>query len=365
MLIGINCFRDVEIRSIIKNQNIKGICEITKDSDVEVYDTNEDDIVKEYISEILNIYSPASDLPNDFPIERLNYIEDVLFEEWTVFNVSKENIKKIVVEVCKDVYTENSLIYTEKVGMEKICDSEFLKKNSLLRESSWEKFMSSIKNINRFHSKHINLELLEEFFCSKRMQRIVRKASECLFRARVSDEKGMKEGEMEPPPANRASAGRANSAGIRCFYLADSIETTLHEIRARDLDYISVASFKPNKELRIVDLSILDNISPFLQQDNFDYEWFAINISILKKISMEIAKPLRRQDSELDYLPAQYISDFVKCLGFDGICYRSTLNREGLNYAFFDYKKFKCIDVKLYHIKSIQFETEVVEAFCI
>lgn len=60
---------------------------------------------------------------------------------------------------------------------------------------------------------------------------------------------------MGPPPVKFATAGRANSAGISCLYLANNIVTTLHEIRARDLDYISVAAFKLCKELRIVDLS--------------------------------------------------------------------------------------------------------------
>ena len=362
MLIGINCFKDVELCSIIESQDMKGICEITGEVDVPVFNTDEDDILRDYITEVLNIYSPASDLPNDFPIENLNYIEHILYEEWTIFNTSKENIKRIIMELCKDAFSADSLLFIEKVGMEKLCDSEFLRRNSLLRESSWEKFMSSIKNINRFHSNHINLDLLNEFFCSSQMQRIVQKDSGNLFRARISDENGIKMEEMGPPPAKLATAGRANSSGISCLYLANDIITAFHEIRARDLDYISVAFFKPNKDLKIVDLSNLDSISPFSQfsQTSFDYEWFAINMSILKKISIEIAKPLRRQDSELDYLPAQYISDFVKSHGFDGICYKSTLNKNGLNYAFFDYKKLKCVDVKLYHINALLYDSVLI-----
>lgn len=360
MLIGINCFRDIELRSIIESQSKIGNCEITGEAGIPVYDTIEDDILRNYISEILNIYTPVSELPNDFPRENLNYIEFILYEGWTIFRVTKENIKRIVMELCRDTYSSNSLLFTDKVGMEKLCDSEFLRRNSLLRESSWEKFMSSIKNINRFHSNHINLELLNEFFCSPQMMRTIPKDSERFYRARISDENGMKKEEMGPPPAKCATAGRANSTGISCLYLANDIVTTFHEIRARDLDYISVGVFKNSKELKIVDLSNLDNISPF-SSESFDYEWFAINVSILKKISIEIAKPLRRQDSELDYLPAQYISDFTKSLGFDGICYKSTLNKTGLNYAFFDYKKFKCNHVTLYHVNALSYETEPIK----
>lgn len=360
MLIGINCFKDTEIRSIIESQNNRGSCQITGTTDTWVYNTDKESILRDYLLEILNIYTPDSELPSDFPKDSLNYVENILCEDWSIFDVSKENIKQIIMEICKEAYPQDSLLFTNKVGMEKLCDSDFLKRNSLLRESSWERFMSSIKNINRFHSNHINLKLLEDFFCSPQMKREVIKDSFCLYRARITDENGIKMEEMGPPPARLATAGRANSAGISCLYLASDIVTTFHEIRARDLDYISVASFRNTKRLKIVDLSNLDNISPF-SSASFDYEWFAINISILKKISIEIAKPLRRQDSDLDYLPAQYISDFVKSLGFDGICYKSTLNENGLNYAFFDYKKFRCDDVKLYHIDSLSYKTVLVK----
>ena len=120
MLIGINCFKDVELCSIIESQDMKGICEITGEAEVPVFNTDEDDILKDYISEVLNIYSPASDLPSDFPMENLNYIEHVLYEEWTIFNTSKENIKRIIMELCKDTFSADSLLFIEKVGMEKL-----------------------------------------------------------------------------------------------------------------------------------------------------------------------------------------------------------------------------------------------------
>ena len=90
--------------------------------------------------------------------------------------------------------------------------------------------------------------------------------------------------------------------------------------------------------------------------DVFNAEWFSINMSILKKISREIAKPLRRQDSELDYLPSQYIADYIKSLGYDGICFRSTVNKAGVNYAIFDSKTFECIDVKLVYVNSVEYD---------
>lgn len=357
MHIGINCFEDVEIRTIISSIGQKGNCELTGVENVYIYDTDsvsENADLKSYFLEIIDVYTPESLLPTDFPYENLKMIEEILVSDWSIFSVSKEYVKRILVAICKDEYDEDSKIFTEKVGLEKLCDSDFLKRNCLTKESSWEKFTTSIKCINRFHSNHINLELLKAFFESPVMQKIISKGDTEFFRARISDENGLKKDEMGPPPIGLITAGRVNSQGIRCLYLSNDQITTIHEIRARDFDYISIGKFRAKQELRIVDLSNLEKISPF-SMDVFNAEWFSINMTILKKISREIAKPLRRQDSELDYLPSQYIADYIKSLGYDGICYRSTLNKSGVNYAIFDNKKFECIEVSLVHINSVEY----------
>lgn len=360
MQIGINCFEDVELRSIILSIGIKGTCDLTGEEDVFVYDTNdvsEDYDLSTYLSEVLDVYTPQSELLPDFPTDNLEFIEDILEKDWSIFNLDKEKIKTVIKEICKNVYEEDSLIYKEKVGIDKLCDSNYLKRNGLMRESSWEKFTYSIKSMNRFHSGHVNLELLKQLFESPGMQKVIKKGESEYFRARISDQSGLKPENMGAPPIHLTSAGRANSQGIRCLYLASDLETTIHEIRARDLDYVSVGKFKATKDLKIVDLANLDKISPF-NIGVFDIEWFAINMAILKKISKEIAKPLRRQDSDLDYLPSQYIADYIKSLGYDGISYRSTLHKEGVNYAIFDPKKFECSSVQLVYIDSLQYVIE-------
>ncbi|MDE5965215.1 MAG: RES family NAD+ phosphorylase [Lachnospiraceae bacterium] len=358
MYIGINCFEDVEIRTIISSIGEKGTCDLTGEKNVYIYDTEhvlEDYDLKAYFLEIIDIYTPESMLPFGFPSENLKLIEEILVSDWSIFSVPKEYVKRIIVAICKSEYPEDSKIFTERIGLEKLCDSDFLRRNCLTRESTWEKFTSSIKSINRFHSNHINLDLLKTFFESPIMQKVIAKGDTEFYRARISDENGLKKSEMGPPPMGLITAGRANSQGIRCLYLSNDEITTIHEIRARDFDYISIGNFRAKQKLQIVDLSNLDKISPF-SMDVFSAEWFSINMSILKKISREIAKPLRRQDSDLDYLPSQYIADYIKSLGYDGICYRSTLNKEGVNYAIFDSKKFECIEVDLVHIDSVKYE---------
>ena len=108
-----------------------------------------------------------------------------------------------------------------------------------------------------------------------------------------------------------------------------------------------------------MDLSLFDKIGPFSIPD-FDMTWFAINIDIIRKIGNEVAMPMRRFDSVLDYVPTQYICDYVKHLGYDGIRYKSTLVEGGINYAIFDERKFECKKVKVVHIGNIQYEWSIL-----
>ena len=76
------------------------------------------------------------------------------------------------------------------------------------------------------------------------------------------------------------------------------------------------------------------------------------------KLEDELSKPHRRHDSDLDYLPTQYVSEFIKSMGFDGIEYKSSLYPEGYNLAIFNTEKFECKKVELYDIKTIDLTFE-------
>lgn len=76
-------------------------------------------------------------------------------------------------------------------------------------------------------------------------------------------------------------------------------------------------------------------------------------------IAQEIAKPLRN-GNVLDYLPTQYISDFIRSKGYDGIEYRSTMSKKGTNLAVFDPSVFNCTDTSTYNVQSISYSYVLV-----
>ena len=89
MRIGIHCFEDVEIRSMIESSNVIGTCEFTGEENCIVYDTEniaEGDNLATYFSEILDVYSPVSLLPSDFPSDSLDMIENIIHNDWSLFS---------------------------------------------------------------------------------------------------------------------------------------------------------------------------------------------------------------------------------------------------------------------------------------
>ena len=78
---------------------------------------------------------------------------------------------------------------------------------------------------------------------------------------------------------------------------------------------------------------------------------------IIDSISRDLSKPLRRYDSELEYVPTQLICEFCKkYVQADGICFDSSLYCGGLNYVLFDNKAAKCTDVECHEITKIDID---------
>lgn len=165
---------------------------------------------------------------------------------------------------------------------------------------------------------------------------------------------------MGAPPPDKATAGRANSAGISRLYLATNKQTALHELRAGAFDSITIGEFELLRDITVVDFKRLDKISPFIEE--LDPRLLVINRECLNKINEEICKPLRKNDSTLDYLPTQYIVDLIQSFMNEGECeysgveYKSTLNSDGVNLAIFDPTLFRCNTVKDYEVKELLYK---------
>jgi len=354
------CFCDSELKPYIESLGQKGNCPICGNSDIYIYDTEKNSELVGYFDEFVSIYSPAKSLPSTFPMAETRLLKDELLSNWTIFNkLNATNVYKIITSICNEKYQQIPELFDYPVGIAELYNPEYLNEHSLLRTNSWEDFVTALKKQNRFHTNHINLKILERF-CS--YIRKPYKKGTVFFRGRISSSAGLSTDKMGAPPYEKASAGRANAPGIRCLYLANDVDTTIHEVRAEAFDFISVGKFELQEDIIVVDLKSIDKISPFLGE--LDYLEHAINKEHLNKINAEMGKALRRSDSTLDYVPTQYISDFIKSIEYNGqaeyagLEYNSTMNTDGFNLAIFYPDLFRCVDVKTYRIKDLLYQKE-------
>lgn len=354
------CFRDAEIINIIKNQKSKGDCDFCGSKNVHVYDLDSDPTLSDMFGELLEIYTVAASLPVTFPRKNIDLLKNIFYSKWSIFNVEPDCIYRLLTAICHEKYTYQPELFDSPVGILESNDKDYLNEFSVIRDYQWQDFVGDIKRVNRFHTDHINKEVLAKFLsCVQKSY----KAGTVFYRARIcADDAGFKKTEMGAPPAHLATAGRVNPVGISVLYLANSVKTTLHETRAGVFDYVTVGNFKLKKDIKIIDFANLGKISPFIADDDMgiEYTQYAVNIENLKLISQEIAKPLRRQDSALDYLPTQYISDYIKSQGLGGVEYISTMHEGGLNLAIFDSDIFKCTETTVHRIKSISYSEEPI-----
>jgi len=178
-----------------------------------------------------------------------------------------------------------------------------------------------------------------------------------MYRARISTEKkGFTLNDMGAPPKHKRTAGRINPEGVGVLYLASDKITVLNEVRASAFDYVSIGKFQALQDILVVNLSDVGKTSPFYYDK--ELEKFAANRRVFQEIAAEIAKPLRRNDSPLEYLPTQYIAEFIKSQKYGGVEYESTLKKGGYNLAAFREDLFEPVAVETIEISEILYQTE-------
>ena len=354
-----NCFADGEIKAIIDGNKVNGNCDFCGKQKVPIYEIGKDTILSELFDGLLDIYTPITNLPADFPKDRTDLLKNILYHNWHIFNIEPDCIYRLITSICGERYADQPALFDNPVGILQSQDHDYLEETAILKNHRWSDFVEAIKRKNRFHSNLINTEVLYTFLrCAKKSY----KAGKVFYRSRICPtEKGYPRKEMGAPPDEKAKAGRVNPNGIGILYLADSKDTTLYEIRAGVYDYVTIGTFKLQKDIEVINLADIDKISPFIGVDyGFDFTQYAINIEHLKMIGQEIAKPLRNENV-LDYFPTQYISDYIKSKGYDGIEYISTMWKQGVNLAVFNGNLFKCTGTTVYDVKSILYSYDQIK----
>lgn len=176
------------------------------------------------------------------------------------------------------------------------------------------------------------------------------------YRARIrTDDETFPIDKMGAPPKRRAGHGRANPAGIPYLYLGSLPETAAAEIRPHTGEVACVADFTI-PEIRAVDLrNPRKLVSPFILTDASEIGQLRADLPFLERLGEELTRPVLPSGAAIDYIPSQYLCEFIKKSGFDGVVYRSSVS-DGINLALFDPPKAQGGAVSLYNVARVSVE---------
>ncbi|MGY4629105.1 RES family NAD+ phosphorylase [Bradyrhizobium sp. USDA 4486] len=178
------------------------------------------------------------------------------------------------------------------------------------------------------------------------------------YRARIrTDDENFPIDKMGAPPKRRASHGRANPAGIPYLYLGSLPETAAAEVRPHTGEVACVADFTI-PEIQAVDLrNPRKLVSPFILTDASEIGQLRADLPFLERLGEELTRPVLPQGAAIDYIPSQYLCEFIKKSGFDGVVYRSSVS-DGINLALFDPNKATGGTVAPYNIARVHVDVE-------
>lgn len=285
-------------------------------------------------------YDFFMDLLSQFEISHTGKpVYEIIQTDWHLF-VDMDKAKSII----QEVLTTNAVGYGFNDQVDYIADI----KNKVC---SWERLKTDVQRHRRFLADYDEFESYTSNYLKAEAEL---KNGDKLFRARILPKSinKYKRKEMGCPPSELATAGRANPAGISYLYLCEDEPTTYYEVRATYLDKLSIGTFRILRDLRIVDFST--KVSLYYAFSNGGVTNAIVAKLILDEISRDMSRPMRRFDSEQEYVPTQMICEYCKLMvKADGVSFKSSVYKDGRNYVLFDKNNAKCTNVVSREVNSV------------
>jgi RES domain-containing protein len=178
----------------------------------------------------------------------------------------------------------------------------------------------------------------------------------------VSGEHPLAEDRMIPIAKHIKRGGRANPPGFPYLYLATTKETALAEMRPWMKEPLTLGTFRLKRDCKVVvchqrpadvDLVVSDSLS---EDQLTDYVW--------NQIGDAFARPVGQQDRDVDYVPTQIMAELFKSEGYDGVVYKSGLER-GMNVVLFDSALAELEARFLFEVNRIRYDLTAIDQYLI
>lgn len=146
-----------------------------------------------------------------------------------------------------------------------------------------------------------------------------------------------------PNNKNIVKNGRANPNCITYLYASEEKIVAATEVRPIIGNLVSIAKIKVNSSLKIADLS-----KSLFNKILVEY------VPLADLIVNEFSKP--NDGEEVEYLVTQVITEYIKKIGYDGIKFRSSLYKKGINYVIFNYCDCEVLNSELHEVEDVCIE---------
>jgi hypothetical protein len=332
------CFGDKGITNIFPSKtSVIGRCSYCDSDDVLVIDPAE---LRDLFAAVVNIYEVD---------EGGKPLCDWMREDWALFRNPRI-----------DSFRAQDLLaaITGKYDLPRLgySPSPRFQSDRLVR---WSQLTDELRNTNRYFPKteldKVRLEELLEFLEAESMPVV-------WYRARIqSNHATFSIDEMGAPPRHLASHGRANPPGIPYLYLASTPETAVAEIRPHTGERITIADFTVDTgSLNLVDLrNPKELISPFEVGGEDVVGALRGDVQFLSQLGTELTRPVLPQGAAVEYVPSQYLCEFIKNAGWHGVVYRSSIS-DGINLALFNAGLADAGNVHAWTVKRVSVETHPI-----
>ena len=98
-------------------------------------------------------------------------------------------------------------------------------------------------------------------------------------------------------------------------------------------------------------------VSPFILEDAKQIAQLRADLPFLERLGEELTRPVQPSGAAIDYIPSQYLCEFIKKKGFDGVVYRSSIS-DGINLALFNPDHATVKFVTAYNVSKVSVQVE-------
>lgn len=291
----------------------------------------------------LVLFSFITDLPEE---EWNSFVHDLIYKNRFSSSHKVVDVIRNFSEECTDTIKQGQELYRARI-YHKDPLKDFL--SDVFKNTKEKKTSDNPENI----SKYYNMQLAAIMMALEREMPRGKMVVDMYNKWKRKRFKGYNSSESGAPPAEKATIGRLNPEKVRYLYLSEDPCTAAYEVRPTIGQNVSIATFKTT-----TDIVIYDFARDFKPQEvdslEHDYSLFSI-------IQQRFSEP--NTGDNFMYLPTQYLGEIIKQMGFDGIRFKSSLKRGGINLVLFDDKRCKAVRSDMVKVNDIEVRFDTPEIY--